>query len=229
VFVVCVIDCALFPPVSGMSRLRIGRMPAVPITDVKNYLLQHTKFSNAQMEQVVDVVGSHMGDVSDVMATFLDKDEEFVNQHLKGQSVRLVSDRILLLCACCVHPMWRGDHPKRVGSLEHLINRSEPAMIQVLTGDDVETSLPLSEFTHAAHKVFQAFEKSQGQPVDVVQVLETTGLGFHQFKALTKTLVKKNLLVDIGGERLGLYTPHQRHTYRIVKDEPVVIKALAES
>jgi hypothetical protein len=77
--------------------------------------------------------------------------------------------------------------------------------------------------------VLEAGPLLQGQSVDVVQVLETTGLGFHQFKALTKTLVKKNLLVDIGGERLGLYTPHQRHTYRIVKDKPVVIKALAES
>jgi hypothetical protein len=114
-----------------------------------------------------------------------------------------------------------------VGCLQTLVKRSEPEMIKALTGK-IKTALPLAEFLRGSHQVFQAFEKSHGEPVDVVEVQRTTDLGFHQFQVVVDALVGEKLLVDIDGERLGLYTPRQRHTYRMVKDEPVVVAALAE-
>lgn len=77
------------PLVSGFDRLWVVSFPAVPIADTKRYLCESTALDNAQVEQVLDVVGNHMGDLSDIAATFIDQDKSFTDRHLNGTAPAL--------------------------------------------------------------------------------------------------------------------------------------------
>jgi hypothetical protein len=92
----------LAPSVSGMDRLGVQPFPSVPVVDVKNHLLEHTNMTRAQVERVVDVVGVHMGDFADILATFLKeegKDEKIVLKHLEREVFFLC--HFLCFCQSC--------------------------------------------------------------------------------------------------------------------------------
>jgi hypothetical protein len=208
---------SLFAAVSGMDRLDSARFPSVPLVDIERYLQNKTRLTLEQVHEVVDVIGAHMGDVSDVTATF---------QGLGSTT----ADRLAGTALSCPSRVQQvGAHLSFSECLAAIVKESTGDMLPVLTGnfEKVQQSgLEQTELVQGAHAVLEAFVESKGEPLDVVAVEQSTTLG-QRFSLLTQVLVQEKMVVDLDGEHLGLYTPRQRHAYLALKEKPGVVDALA--